>query len=128
MRYRFLAGFNIRKSLQELRVGGDGYEIKEVNGEYFLRHGKGLLLLTKQEFNTYFEPFVDYGVEGDGKYEDPQPLVKQQAPPKPQPTKQDRLLVMEALSDKKPVKPIVKEEEAPIPPLREDGEGQLLLF
>ncbi|MGE2643624.1 hypothetical protein ACQH7H_23760, partial [Escherichia coli] len=73
MRYRFLAGRNIRPSLQELRVGGDGYEIKEVNGEYFLRHGKGIMALTKQEFDKYFEPFIDYGVEGDGKYEDPQP-------------------------------------------------------
>lgn len=122
MRYRFLAGMDIRKSLHELKVGGDGYEIKEVDGEYFLRYGKGLLLLTKQEFNTYFEPFIDYGVEGDGKYQDPEPLAKQ---PKAKP-KQDRLLVIEALSDKKPVKPIVKEE--PVPPLREDGEGQLLLF
>ncbi|PGM50837.1 hypothetical protein [Bacillus thuringiensis] len=123
MRYRFMAGFNIRKSLQELRVGGDGYEIKEVSGDYYLRHGKGLILLTKEEFNIYFEPFIDYGVEGDGKYEDPQPLVKQTKAPK-----KERVIVMDALSDKKPVKPIVKEEPQEVPPLRDNGEGQLLLF
>ncbi|PEJ48381.1 hypothetical protein [Bacillus wiedmannii] len=115
MRYRFMAGFNIRKSLQELRVGGD----------YYLRHGKGLILLTKEEFNTYFEPFIDYGVEGDGKYEDPKPLANRSIP-KEEP-KKERVLVMDALSDKKPVQPIVQEEQ-PVPPLREDTEGQLLLF
>ncbi|MEC3596920.1 hypothetical protein P4159_05670 [Bacillus thuringiensis] len=132
MRYRFMAGFNIRKSLQELRVGGDGYDIKEVGGEYYLRHGKGLILLTKEEFNTYFEPFVDYGVEGDGKYEDPKPLANRSIPkeePKSGPVVKERVLVMDALSDKKPVKPIVPEEQQePVPPLRDNGEGQLLLF
>ncbi len=123
MRYRFMAGFNIRKSLQELRVGGDGYDIKEVSGDYYLRHGKGLILLTKEEFNTYFEPFVDYGVEGDGKYEDPKPLANRSIP-KEEP-KKERILVMDALSDKKPV---IIEEETPVPPLRDNGEGQLLLF
>lgn len=125
MKYRFMAGFNIRKSLQELRVGGDGYDIKEVGGEYYLRHGKGLILLTKEEFNTYFEPFVDYGVEGDGKYEDPKPLANRSIS-KEEP-KKERVLVMDALSDKKPVI-IEEEQEQPIPPLRDNGEGQLLLF
>ncbi|MDF9638821.1 MULTISPECIES: hypothetical protein [Bacillus cereus group] len=124
MKYRFMAGRNVRPTLLELRVGGDGYEIKEVDKEYFLRHGKGIIALTKQEFDTYFEPMIDYGVEGDGKYEDPKPLAAQ----KPEPVKKERVIVMDALSDKKPIQPIVKEEPQEVPPLRDNGEGQLLLF
>ncbi|NRQ71993.1 hypothetical protein HQK17_28140 [Bacillus cereus] len=123
MKYRFMAGRNVRPILLELRVGGDGYEIKEVSGDYFLRHGKGIIALTKQEFDTYFEPFIDYGVEGDGKFEDPKPLANRSIP-KEEP-KKERVLVMDALSDKKP---FIIEEEQPVPPLREDTEGQLLLF
>lgn len=74
-KYRFLAGMHARKSLQELRVG-QPYEIKQYNDEYFLRTSQGSIIIFPEEMQKYFVPYVDYGFEGDGKYEDPEPLYK----------------------------------------------------
>ncbi|MGD6955499.1 hypothetical protein [Bacillus thuringiensis] len=74
-KYRFLAGMHVRKSLQELRVG-QPYDIKQYGEEFFLRTTKGFIIILPDEMDKYFEPYVDYGFEGDGKYEDPEPLYK----------------------------------------------------
>jgi hypothetical protein len=65
-KYRFLGGMNCPKELWELRVG-EGYEAEPKGRDYIIR-GHKTIIISKYDFEKYFEPYIDYGYEGDGRY------------------------------------------------------------
>jgi reverse gyrase len=67
-KYRFLGGMKCPQELWDLRVG-EGYEAEQKGRDYVI-HAHKTIIISKYDFERYFEPYVDYGYEGDGRYKD----------------------------------------------------------
>jgi hypothetical protein len=63
-KYRFLGGWKeIPPQLTELIVG-HGYEITQTGkNDFLIRGAKKLIMVTKKDFEFYFEPYIDYFAE-----------------------------------------------------------------